>query len=137
MARQMTKKFKKFELDNAPIIEENERILANGNSGSQQVDGETKHPADVVKQEEPEAHPAPTTPQAPVASVAQQASVAPQAPAMQPTTNKPGKTQNGITIYVPIEYYMEMYRMKVQTGKPIKDIALQAVIEYVDRHRND
>ena len=47
------------------------------------------------------------------------------------------KTQNGITIYVPMEYYMQMIQMKRNTGVPIKDIALQAVIEYLDRHKND
>lgn len=45
------------------------------------------------------------------------------------------KTQNGITIYVPMEYYMQMIQMKMNTGVPIKDIALQAVIEYLDRHK--
>ena len=47
------------------------------------------------------------------------------------------KTQNGITIYVPMEYYMQILQMKMETGTPIKDIALQAVIEYLDRHKND
>lgn len=47
------------------------------------------------------------------------------------------KTQNGITIYVPMDYYMQIIRMKMETGTPIKDIALQAVIEYLDRHKND
>lgn len=47
------------------------------------------------------------------------------------------KTQNGITIYVPMEYYMQILQMKMETGVPIKDIALNAVIEYLDRHKND
>ena len=47
------------------------------------------------------------------------------------------KTQNGITIYVPMEYYMQILQLKMETGTPIKDIALQAVIEYLDRHKND
>lgn len=46
------------------------------------------------------------------------------------------KTQNGITIYVPMEYYMQILQLKMETGVPIKDIALQAVIEYLDRHKN-
>ena len=33
------------------------------------------------------------------------------------------KTQNGITIYVPMDYYMQMIQMKMETGTPIKDIA--------------
>ena len=60
------------------------------------------------------------------------------APASEPTSRKAGKkTQNGITIYVPMEYYMQILQMKMETGTPIKDIALQAVIEYLDRHKND
>lgn len=47
------------------------------------------------------------------------------------------KTQNGITIYVPMNYYMQILQMKMETGVPIRDIALQAVIEYLDRHKND
>ena len=45
------------------------------------------------------------------------------------------KTRNGITIYVPMNYYMQMIKMKRNTGVLIKDIALQAVIEYLDRHK--
>ena len=45
------------------------------------------------------------------------------------------KTQNGITIYVPMNYYMQILQMKMETGVPIRDIALQAVIEYLDRHK--
>ena len=59
------------------------------------------------------------------------------APVPEPTARKTGKkTQNGITIYVPMEYYMQILQMKMETGTPIKDIALQAVIEYLDRHKN-
>ena len=54
-----------------------------------------------------------------------------------PTKVTGKKTQNGITIYVPMEYYMQILQMKVETGTPIKDIALNAVIEYLDRHKKD
>ena len=80
---------------------------------------------------ESEPQPHPTAPSAP--------SVAPAvltAPVSEPTARKTGKkTQNGITIYVPMEYYMQILQMKMETGTPIKDIALQAVIEYLDRHK--
>ena len=72
---------------------------------------------------------------APAQSVAQAVITA---PASEPTSRKAGKkTQNGITIYVPMEYYMQILQMKMETGTPIKDIALKAVIEYLDRHKND
>lgn len=63
--------------------------------------------------------------------------VAPAAPTSEPVARKAGKkTQNGITIYVPMEYYMQILQMKMETGVPIKDIALQAVIKYLDRYKN-
>lgn len=66
------------------------------------------------------------------------AAPAPAAPVSEPASmRKTGKkTQNGITIYVPMEYYMQILQMKMETSTPIKDIALQAVIEYLDRHKN-
>ena len=45
------------------------------------------------------------------------------------------KTENGITIYVPMEYYERIVMMKMRTGVPIKDLALQAVIEFLDRNK--
>lgn len=76
---------------------------------------------------------APSPVPSPVPSVA-----APVAPTSEPVARKAGKkTQNGITIYVPMDYYMQILQMKMETGVPIKDIALQAVIEYLDRHKND
>ena len=87
---------------------------------------------------ENEPQPQATAPSAPSTSPAP--AVAPAvltAPVSEPTARKTGKkTQNGITIYVPMEYYMQILQMKMETGTPIKDIALQAVIEYLDRHKN-
>ena len=45
------------------------------------------------------------------------------------------KTENGITIYVPMEYYERIGMMKMRTGVPIKELALQAVIEFLDRNK--
>jgi len=36
-----------------------------------------------------------------------------------------------------MEYYEQMALMKMRAGIPIRDIALQAVIEFVDKHKND
>ena len=44
------------------------------------------------------------------------------------------KTENGITVYVPMEYYERIALMKMRTGIPIRDLALQAVIEFIDRN---
>lgn len=85
------------------------------------------------------AAPAPAAPSAPSTPSVAPAAPAPAAPVSEPASmRKTGKkTQNGITIYVPMEYYMQILQIKIETGTPIKDIALQAVIEYLDRHKND
>ena len=82
---------------------------------------------------------APAVPSAPSTPSIAPAAPAPTAPVSEPASmRKAGKkTQNGITIYVPMEYYMQILQLKMETGVPIKDIALQAVIEYLDRHKND
>ena len=49
--------------------------------------------------------------------------------------SKSKKTENGITIYVPMKYYERIALMKMRTGVPIKDLALQAVIEFLDRNK--
>ena len=85
------------------------------------------------------AAPAPAAPSSPSTHSVAPAAPAPAAPVSEPASiRKAGKkTQNGIMIYVPREYYMQILKLKMETGVPIKDIALQAVIEYQDRHKND
>ncbi len=104
MARQVKYGVKPFNLEDAPIVEENERILEQG-----------KQKAQVEQSMQAEA----------------------PSPATATVKNVEKKTQNGITIYVPMDYYMQIIKMKMQTGTPIKDIARQAVMEYLDRHRDD
>lgn len=80
------------------------------------------------------------TPQQPAPTVQTSA-----APAGSPATDgleelaamrkpKGKKTENGITVYVPMEYYERIALMKMRTGIPIRDLALQAVIEFIDRN---
>ena len=56
---------------------------------------------------------------------------------MQSVSNRSKRTEQGITVLVPMEYYQQIVLMKMRTGIPIRDIALQAVIEFVDKHKND
>ena len=56
---------------------------------------------------------------------------------LQSAGNRPKRTEQGITVLVPMEYYQQIALMKMRTGIPIRDIALQAVIEFVDKHRDD
>ena len=112
MAREMTKKTKRFSLEESDAIEENERILESG-SQQRKENRETKEE-----------------------TAEQSSSTYGSDIVMNARKPKGKKTENGITIYVPMEYYMQILQMKMETGTPIKDIALQAVIEYLDRHKN-
>ena len=44
------------------------------------------------------------------------------------------KTENGIVVNVPMEDYMQLTMMKFQTGRTLKDLALQAIHEWVERN---
>ena len=146
MAREVTNKPKRFTLEESDAIEENERILESG-SQQRKENREKKE----SKKETASTVPAPSSD---VPGTDTQADSAPsdtEIPtngANQPATTsfsndiaanmrkpKGKKTENGITIYVPMEYYERIALMKMRTGVPIKDLALQAVIEFLDRNK--
>ena len=141
MARQAKSSIHKFEgLEDSPAIKGIEKIYEANEEARQKRAAEALEKQQNGKgaaESDPQTQDAP--PSAP--SVSPAPSVAPAVittPASEPTSRKAGKkTQNGITIYVPMEYYMQILQMKMETGTPIKDIALQAVIEYLDRHKNE
>lgn len=137
MARQAKSSIHKFEgLEDSPAIKGIEKIYEANEEARQ------KRAAEALEKQKNGQGDAENDPQTQDASLSAPSSApAPAvitAPASEPTSRKAGKkTQNGITIYVPMEYYMQILQMKMETGTPIKDIALQAVIEYLDRHKND
>ena len=111
MAREVTNRPKRFSLEKSDAIEENERILE---SGSQQRKENRENKEETAEQS------------APTYSTDM---------VMNARKPKGKKTENGITIYVPMEYYERIVMMKMRTGVPIKDLALQAVIEFLDRNK--
>ena len=111
MAREVSNKPKRFRLQESDAIEENERILE---SGSQQRKENRENKEETADQSA-------TTNSADIMLNARKP--------------KGKKTENGITIYVPMEYYERIALMKMRTGVPIKDLALQAVIEFLDRNK--
>lgn len=120
-------------LEDSPAIQGIEKIYEANEEARQ------KRVAEALEKQQSEqatagAEPAPQA-AVPSPSPVPSASPAPVPPA--PARKASKKTQNGITIYVPMEYYMQILQMKMETGTPIKDIALQAVIEYLDRHKDD
>lgn len=145
MARQ-TMKIKKFNLEDSDMISENERILAQkkedgvvipSNKVMRSEDVKTAKNEDsafgaAVSSATNEVPDGKKTEDMPSANVADGMRGGPDF-----RSSRVRKTENGITVYVPMEYYERIVLMKMRTGVPIKDIALKAVIEYVDRHRND
>lgn len=146
MAREMTKKTRRFSLEESDAIEENERILESG-SQQRKENRENKGSGEAAAS----AAPAPSSDipatDKPTASTTTETEITTNV-ANQPATTsfsndiamnmrkpKGKKTENGITIYVPMEYYERIALMKMRTGVPIKDLALQAVIEFLDRNK--
>ena len=146
MAREITNKPKRFSLEGSDAIEENERILESG-SQQRRENRENKE----RMEETVSAANAPSSDTTGTDTSIASAITEEEMPinvANQPSTTsfsndiavnvrkqKGKKTENGITIYVPMEYYERIVMMKMRTGLPIKDLALQAVIEFLDRNK--
>ena len=111
MARKMDYKPTRFGLEKSDAIEENDRIIE---AGRQQRKGNRENKEETAEQ-----------------------SASTNSADIMLNARKPNgkKTENGITIYVPMEYYERIALMKMRTGVPIKDLALQAVIEFLDRNK--
>lgn len=126
MARKQERKFTSFNLDNSPVVAENERILNNPT-----IVSEPQVPQPTTDSQQA------TTPVLPQ----QEQTIQNQAPsfvsAAPISKARPKKSENGITIAVPMEYYERITIMKMRTGIPIRDLALQAVIEFLENHKND
>lgn len=150
MAREMSKKTKRFSLEESDAIEENERILDAGiqqrkenrekkESGEEVVSATPAPSAETSAIDKPTA--SATTSEPPTPTNTTSATDQPATTsfsndiAMNMRKPKGKKTENGITIYVPMEYYERIALMKMRTGVPIKDLALQAVIEFLDRNK--
>ena len=146
MAREITNKPKRFSLEGSDAIEENERILESG-SQQRQENRENKERMEESVSAANVSSSDTTGTDIPIASAITEEEM-PINVANQPATTsfsndiavnmrkqKGKKTENGITIYVPMEYYERIVMMKMRTGVPIKDLALQAVIEFLDRNK--
>ena len=139
-----------FSVFRSDAIDENERILAAGRQQRQEnrekkENGEAASSAVTASSAEA---PAVETETAVTTTPAAETSATTKSVTDQPATtsfnndmtmsmrkSKIKKTENGITIYVPMKYYERIALMKMRTGVPIKDLALQAVIEFLDRNK--
>jgi hypothetical protein len=150
MAREMKKRVAHFGLENSDAIDENERILEAGRqqrqenrekkgSGEAAANTVTASSAEVPATEKPTVSTttSETETSTTITPVADQPATTSFSNDIAANMRKPKgkKTENGITIYVPMEYYERIALMKMRTGVPIKDLALQAVIEFLDRNK--
>lgn len=162
MARPVKSKVQRFSLAESEVIEENERILSQKTERHTPAAKEETAPHDAAQPDtEPQQSDAvqPQTETQTTASTSQSVAVTPESESQQsaptgqtssasagsPATDgleelaamrkpKGKKTENGITVYVPMEYYERIALMKMRTGIPIRDLALQAVVEFIDRN---
>ena len=146
MAREMEYKPTRFGLKKSDAIEENDRIIEAGRQ--QRLENREKKERMEAEASAAQAPSSDTTgTDTPAVSATTETEI-PANVANQPATTsfsndiavnmrkqKGKKTENGITIYVPMEYYERIVMMKMRTGLPIKDLALQAVIEFLDRNK--
>lgn len=139
-----------FSVFRSDAIDENERILAAGRQQRQEnrekkENGEAASSAVTASSAEDPAveteTAATTTPDAETSATTTSVTDQPANTSfnndmtMSMRKSKSKKTENGITIYVPMKYYERIALMKMRTGVPIKDLALQAVIEFLDRNK--
>ena len=137
MAREMTKKTKRFSLEESDAIEENERILESGSQQRKENRENRENNKEKTDQVPASGESKPTiSSNVPSTPIVEQSVSTYRSDIMQNVRKQKGKkTENGITIYVPMEYYERIALMKMRTGVPIKDLALQAVIEFLDRNK--
>lgn len=143
MARKQERKYISFNLAESQVVKENERILNKATTPQQtQPPVATVAEAPVAEATEQTEAAEPAEAAAPIEQPQQQVQQQPIAQTAQPigmtsAGNRSKRTEQGITVIVPMEYYEQIALMKMRTGIPIRDIALQAVIEFVDKHKND
>lgn len=128
MAREINKKVRPFRLENSDVIEENERILEAGSQQRKENRENKEEKADQTATASPSS--TASTP-APVSHEPEQIDT----PTNRFDLQQGKKTANGIVVNVPMEDYMQLTMMKFKTGRTLKDLALQAIHEFVERNK--
>ena len=110
----MKKRVSPFGLENSDAIDEIERILE---AGRQQRKENREKQEEKTEQASVSGENKPTTNTT--------------SPVAQPVA----KATNGIVVDVPINDYMGLMQMKIMTRRTLKDLALQAIHEFVERNK--
>jgi len=120
MARKQNNGFNKFNLEDSNAMKNIEDIYDEENAA-------------VVEQEAPA-----------VQQVAQGAPAAQQMPqeAVSPKVGnsqgmKPLKSEKGVKIMLPMDYYFKLVQIKACTGKTLQELAAQGVMEFIERFEQE
>lgn len=126
----------KFNFKDTPVAKVAEEIREDENQKAVQQDQQTSTP---TQETAPAATEQPENENVSVESENEEKLKAPARKKSSASTSlqasKAKKSKNGIVIDVPIDDYLEMMRLKVITGKTLKDLALQAVHEFIERNK--
>lgn len=153
MAREVKKGIKKFDLDRSDVVQENERILEQGplKHNPEQQAAEQPQPSATETANET-AKPTPTEQlSADKESQAQQEQDREEQPPVEEplphteTSHKPSrrysssplKTEKGVKIMLPMDYYFKLVRLKEYSGKTLQELATQGVMDFLDKYVKD
>lgn len=133
----------KFDLSKSKVIGENERLLSDSGQAPAVQPQDEVDTKDQAPTEQPQDK-ADTKEQTPAVQPQSVADAHEQASTEQPQDEAGTKGQAsakgdsgrkiGINAFVPMDYYEKLVLLKMRTGVPIKEIALRAVKEYIDRN---
>lgn len=136
----MARPVKKFGLLESEAMNKIETIYEQGQTTQQPA----SHPSMTGTVSEPSVSSTAVAPQQPVAEAQRLATpqqpfgVMPQQPAAQPVGQtldmKPLKTEKGVKVTLPMDYYFRLARLKECTGKTLQELAAQGVMEFIDRY---
>lgn len=133
----------KFDLSKSKVIGENERLLSDSGQAPAVQPQDEVDTKDQAPTEQPQDK-ADTKEQTPAVQPQSVADAHEQASTEQPQDEAGTKGQAsakgdsgrkiGINAFVPMDYYEKLVLLKMRTGVPIKEIALRAVKEFIDRN---
>lgn len=136
----MARNPKKFDWLKSEAMNKIETIYEQGQTTQQPA----SHPSMTGTVSEPSVPATAVAPQQPAAETQQPVptqqpfGAMPQQPAAQPVGQtldmKPLKTEKGVKVTLPMDYYFRLARLKECTGKTLQELAAQGVMEFIDRY---
>ena len=139
MAKKQEKKaksYEEFDLDQSQMVEENERILKQGpqtmESAPQPILPQPAAPQSEMEEQSEAEEP---QPEHPVQTAQEEASES--TTEHRHFTLTPLKSEKGVKVMLPMDYYFKMVHIKECTGMTLQELSALAVREFVDRFFNN